>query len=224
MVLQTSAARAATIAGPAGTLEALIDEPAGGIGSRVAVVCHPHPLYGGNMTNKVTHMLAKAFTDVGAVALRFNYRGVGASAGTYDDGRGETADALSVLDWAQREWPAAQLWLGGFSFGGAIAIRAASERDVRILVTVAPAVDRVGVAAAESPRCPWLLVQGDSDDVVDPKQVERWAMNLPVKPHVVMLAGVEHFFHGKLNELRSVVVKWLTKYASPEADAGGGTA
>ena len=150
-----------TIAGPAGDLEALLEIPAGADGTRVAVVCHPHPVYGGTMTNKVVHILAKAFGERGVPAVRFNFRGVGASAGAYDEGEGETQDALAVMDWALQRLPGAALWAAGFSFGGAIAVRAAVARDAKRLVTVAPAVHRFAVDGAQLPRCPWLLVQGD---------------------------------------------------------------
>jgi uncharacterized protein len=202
-----------TISGPAGNLEALLDTPAAAPANAVGVICHPHPLHGGTMTNKVVHTLAKAFNDVGAPAVRFNYRGVGASAGVYDDGNGETEDALAVLDWAARRWPGAQLWLGGFSFGGAIAIRAsvASSHGSRLarLVTVAPAIRRVSVDSNTPPRCPWLIVQGDRDELVDPADIQRWVQALPVQPRLSMLSGVEHFFHGRLNDLRTTVVGWL---------------
>lgn len=197
------------IPGPAGDLEAILDTPADATGTRVAVLCHPHPVYGGTMTNKVVHVLAKAFNEAGISALRFNFRGVGASAGAYDEGNGETDDALAVLDWAQQRWPGAQAWLGGFSFGGAIAIRAASARDVRGLVTIAPAIRRVSVDASLLPRRPWLIVQGDRDELVDAADIQSWAQSLPVPPQLALLQGVEHFFHGRLNELRQVVVDWL---------------
>jgi uncharacterized protein len=197
------------IAGPAGNLEALLDTPANADGSRVAVICHPHPVYGGTMTNKVVHMLAKSFNECGALAVRFNYRGVGASAGAYDDGNGETADALAVIDWAMHRWPDASLWLGGFSFGGAVAIRAAIARAPAALVTVAPAVRRVSVSTAQLPTCPWLLVQGDRDELVDAQDIQRWASALSSPPQLRLLAGVDHFFHGRLNELRDVVTQWV---------------
>jgi uncharacterized protein len=203
-----------TIAGPAGALEALVDTPATPDLTQVAVVCHPHPQYGGTMTNKVVHTLARSFNDLGAPAVRFNYRGVGASAGIYDEGRGETQDALAVLDWAAQRWPGAQLWLGGFSFGGAIAIRAAAVRDVQRLVTVAPAIDRVSVGGA-LPRCPWLLVQGESDELVDARRVQQWAATLQAPPQLALLPGVDHFFHGRLNELREVTVTFLKERAQP---------
>ena len=198
-----------SISGPAGALEALLETPVDADGSRVAVICHPHPVYGGTMTNKVVHMLARAFNERGVPTLRFNFRGVGASAGSYDEGRGETQDALAAIDWALQRWPGAALWTAGFSFGGAIAVRAAVARDAKRLVTVAPAVHRFAVSGAELPRCPWLLVQGDHDELVDAGEIQRWVATLASPPRFVLLPGVDHFFHGRLNELRSVVLNWL---------------
>ena len=209
--------RTLQIPGPAGTLEALLDEPAAlSSPGSVAVVCHPHPLYGGTMTNKVVYSLAKAFNEAGATAVRFNYRGVGASTGAYDEGNGETADAQAVLDWAAQRWPGAKLWLGGFSFGGAVAIRAAATRDVIRLVTVAPAIRRVSVDPGSLPQCPWLIVQGDRDELVDPRDIQQWAQELSEAPRLAMIEGVEHFFHGRLNELRQTVVRWLLELAQLE--------
>ena len=172
------------------------------------------------MTNKVAHMLAKSFNQVATPAVRFNFRGVGASAGAYDDGVGETGDALAVLDWAAKRWPQARLWLAGFSFGGAIAIRAAVERDVARLVTVAPAIGRVQVDAARLPTCPWLLVQGDQDELVNAEDIKRWATSASPGPELRMLSGAEHFFHGRLNELRDVVVDWLRQYRRGSSPRG----
>jgi len=200
-----------TIPGPAGDLEAIVEVPGDADAARVAVICHPHPSYGGTMTNKVVHMLARACNEFGVPAVRFNFRGVGASAGSYDEGVGETEDALAVLDWAANRWSGARLWAGGFSFGGAIAIRAAAGRDVRRLITVAPAIDRIAVDDARLPRCPWLIVQGDADELVDAADVQQWAQALPEAPRVAVLNGVEHFFHGRLNDLRHVVVSWLAE-------------
>lgn len=201
---------ALTIPGPAGTLEALLDVPAViAAPESVAVICHPHPQYGGTMTNKVVYSIARAFNEAGAPSVRFNYRGVGKSTGSYDEGKGETDDAIAVLGWAAQRWPGARLLLGGFSFGGAVAIRAAAARDVVRLVTVAPAIRRVQVAEDSLPQCPWLIVQGDQDELVDPNDIQHWAQALPESPRLVMLSGVEHFFHGRLNELRQVVVQWL---------------
>lgn len=198
-----------SIAGPSGALEALLDAPQDPQHRYVAVICHPHPLHGGTMTNKVAHMLAKSFVSVGATAVRFNFRGVGGSAGEYAHGGGETDDAQAVIDWVQAKWPQAQVWLGGFSFGGAVAIRAASRRAVACLVTIAPAVDRVDVPTAALPKCPWLVVQGDADEVVSALDVNHWLSTLSQTPEVIMLPGVGHYFHGMLNRLKDEVVKWL---------------
>jgi alpha/beta superfamily hydrolase len=179
----------------------------------VAIVCHPHPLHGGTMTNKVVHTLARAFNELGMPAVRFNYRGVGASAGTYADGDGETQDALAVIDWARKRWSTAGIVMGGFSFGGAVAIRAAAEQSIAALITVAPAIRLVPVSATRLPQCPWLIVQGDRDELVDAADVQRWATQLPTPPQIKLLSGVEHFFHGRLNELRESVTAWLRSIA-----------
>lgn len=189
---------------------------------QAAVICHPHPVYGGTMTNKVVHMLAKTFNELGIPSVRFNYRGVGASAGIYDEGNGETDDTIAVLDWAAQRWPAARLSLGGFSFGGAVAIRAAVARNVRRLVTVAPAIRRVDVAVDRLPAGDWLLVQGDRDELVDPQDIQRWAAALASPPQVALLPGVDHFFHGRLNDLREVVLDWVRRTAIGSASYGGG--
>src|SRR5262249_33143391 len=142
----------------AGRIEGLLDDP-DAAPAAVAVVCHPHPLQGGTMQNKVAYMLARAFNDLGAVSLRFNFRGVGASEGTFDRGIGETDDALAAIAWLMTQSPALPLWLGGFSFGSFVALRAQSRRQVSRLVTVAPAVERFATDDLELPACPWLLVQ-----------------------------------------------------------------
>lgn len=203
-----------SIAGPAGNLEGLLEVPAIAVErARVAVICHPHPVYGGTMTNKVVHMLAKSFNELGVSAVRFNYRGVGASSGQFDEGNGETDDTVAVIDWANSRWPDAELWLGGFSFGGAVAIRAAVRREAQRLVTVAPAIQRVAVDVAELPQCPWLLVQGDRDEQVDAADIQRWVQTLASPPEFALLPGVDHFFHGRLNELREVVLQWARQLA-----------
>lgn len=211
------------IPGPVGKLEALLDSPQNADGSRVAVVCHPHPVYGGTMTNKVVHTLAKAFNELGIPALRFNYRGVGASDGTYDEGNGETTDAVAVIDWAMQRWPAARLWLGGFSFGGPVALRAAMRRPAQRLVTVAPAIQKVAVDAANLPKIPWLLIQGDQDELVDAVEVQQWARSLRNPPQLSLLPGVDHFFHGRLNDLREAVLDWARQMdANIDAAANSG--
>lgn len=196
--------------GPAGALEALLSEPedAQGAGA-VAVVCHPHPLHQGTMNNKVVHMLVRTFAQSGIPALRFNFRGVGTSAGAYDEGEGETDDALAAADWLTGRHQGAALWLAGFSFGGYVALRAAGARPCRGLVTVAPAVQRRGFAALVAPPCPWLVVHGDVDEVVPVDEVLAWVNGLYPGPELSVIAGASHFFHGKLTGLRESVAAFV---------------
>jgi alpha/beta superfamily hydrolase len=202
-----------TLEGPVGALEAILEDP-GENASRIAVICHPHPLHGGTMTNKVVHTLARTFNQLGVASLRFNYRGVGASAGTYDEGRGETDDAIAVVDWALGRMPGAHVWLAGFSFGGAVALRTATARVPQRLITVAPAAARENPANVQVPDCPWLVVQGGRDDLIDCRSVQEWVAALQPSPTLVVLPEAEHFFHGRLNELRDAVKNWLEVVSS----------
>jgi hypothetical protein len=201
-----------SITGPAGPIEALIERPPSAVAGIVAVCCHPHPLYGGTMQNKVVHTLARAAQDQGVTSLRFNFRGVGGSGGSHDNGVGESDDAAAVADWCQRELGAAYLWALGFSFGSFVAFRLAAARDAELLVTVAPPVQRFDFARLEVPHCPWLVVQGDADELVDHKSVLGWIQALDPAPEVKILPGAEHFFHGRLTVLRSLVGDWLGRY------------
>lgn len=193
------------IPGPAGQLEALLSDPNQPGPPGFAVVCHPHPLHGGTMHNKVVYTVARAFEDLGMPTLRFNYRGVGASAGRYDNGRGELLDALAVIAYGRARWPHAPLALGGFSFGALVALRASLSEPVAHLVTVAPPVSRPESAIPERPACPWLIVQGDADEIVDHRQVTAYAERFSPPPQLQVLAGVDHFFHGRLRELHEAV-------------------
>jgi alpha/beta superfamily hydrolase len=198
-----------TLSGPAGGLEALIEAaPEEGVPRAFAVICHPHPLYGGNMDNKVVWALARAFGQNGAATIRFNFRGIGARAGGYDEARGETADALAVIRYARTRWPDTPLWLAGFSFGGVVALRAAREAQAALLVTVAPGITKIEPGAGR-PECPWLIVQGDADDVVPADVVLPWAHSLAPAPTVSLIAGAGHFFHGRINELRDTVAAFV---------------
>lgn len=204
-----------SIAGPVGPLEAKLEFPqADGAPRAFGVACHPHPLYGGAMDNKVTHVLARAMVECGAPAFRFNFRGVGASAGQFDHGRGETDDLAAVVAEGRRRFPDAALWLGGFSFGAFVALRGAATLAPAKLVAVAPPVARFELGSVSHPDCDWLLVQGDADDVVPPDAVLSWAarQSTPLqgrRPRVHVLAGAGHFFHGKLHELKPLVIDFL---------------
>jgi alpha/beta superfamily hydrolase len=200
------------ISGPAGDIQAVVEIPDSPDLSHFGVVCHPHPLFGGTLDNKVVYTLARAFERLGAPTIRFNFRGVGSSAGTYSEGIGETEDALAVIAYGRARWPESALWLSGFSFGGAVALRAAATARPQRLVAVAPAVMRLGNLDLSGPltrSCPWLIVQGDADDVLDAGAVLEWASKVSPKPVVNVLPGAGHFFHGQLPQLRAAVLDFL---------------
>ena len=197
------------IDGPVGRLEAMLDTPRDGPMAGSALVCHPHPQHGGTMHNKVTHTLARAFLRQGFQALRFNFRGTEASEGAYDEGVGELDDALAALEWLRARQANGPVWLAGFSFGAAIAVRAAAAIEVDGLVSVAPAVYRFASGMATQPRCPWLIVQGDEDELVAVEETIEWVNGLEPGPELLVLVGAEHFFHGRLVELREAVMDFV---------------
>jgi alpha/beta superfamily hydrolase len=199
--------------GPVGALEAVTSCPSNpGSVNATAVVCHPHPVQGGTMHNKVAYTLARSFNDLGLRTVRFNFRGVGASAGSFADGEGETEDALAVIDWVRGLRPRDEIWLAGFSFGGYVATRAASQRPTAQLVTIAPAVHLYDFAHLPRPAAPWLVVQGDADEVVSVDAVRAWAAQVQPPPDLVVLDGVDHFFHRRLHDLREVLASRLTPH------------
>ncbi|MGI9259080.1 MAG: alpha/beta hydrolase [Gammaproteobacteria bacterium] len=198
------------ILGPAGILEVLKECPKIRSPRGVAVVCHPHPLHGGTMENKVVHTLARAFLAVDCASIRFNYRGVGKSEGGYDDGRGEADDAIAIARWATQQWPDSPLLMAGFSFGAIVAIGVESLLTPIALVAVAPPVKRLP-PQLKQPQCPWLVVQGDEDTVVDTDDVVDWFNSLDPGPELRVMTGSEHFFHGRLTELRENVVEFLDR-------------
>lgn len=199
--MRAAAVHRLEVHGHAGRIEAVWQEgkadPAG-----VAVIAHPHPLHGGTMDNKVVQTLARAFVELGLAAVRFNFRGVGASAGAWDEGRGETEDLMAVAHAAREKLGHLPLTLAGFSFGGCVAARAARRLHPRKLVLVAPAVSRFEVPEA-APET--LVVHGELDDVVPLKDLLDWAR--PQELPVVVIPGGEHFFHGRLHLLKNIVLE-----------------
>lgn len=191
------------LSGPAGQLQARYFEPVKQ-NAPLVVVCHPHPLYQGTMDNKVVHTLVKAFSELGCATLRFNYRGVGESQGDYDEGLGETEDAMAIAAWGKQHWPQSPLWLVGFSFGSYVAARAASLLSVQQLLTVAPAVTRFDFDELDPVACPWWVIQGEADEIVNPEAVFSWTDQHP-QIELTALPEVGHFFHGQLNTLKSLV-------------------
>jgi alpha/beta superfamily hydrolase len=213
--LSRAGAENITLQGSAGRLEAVVEVPAGLTApAAFIVVCHPHPLHGGTMHNKVVTTLARTAHALGAASIRFNYRGVGTSEGAYDNGRGEVDDALAAVAAGRQRWPNAQLWLAGFSFGGIVALRASvreAARPVSRLVTVAPALGREFSDPADIalPGCPWLIVQGDADEVIDGQLVIDWGRRIAPAARLIVLPGAGHFFHGRLGDLQQVVRPFL---------------
>ena len=197
------------IDGPAGRLESILDEPRDGAVSGCAVVCHPHPQHGGTMHNKVAHTLARAFVRLGFRTLRFNFRGTEASEGSYDDGVGELDDALAAVEWLRAGKCDGPLWIAGFSFGAAIAVRAAAPAHADGIVAVAPAIYRFARGVDSLPSCPFLVVQGDEDELVDVDETIEWVNGLEPGPELLVMEGAEHFFHGRLVELREAVMRFV---------------
>ena len=196
-----------SIAGPAGVLECATDLPTGAPRGTV-VLCHPHPQFGGTLDNKVVQTLARAFLQLGYRAVRFNFRGVGGSAGSWDEGRGEIDDALAVIAAERAAHPSLPLALGGFSFGGFVAAQAADRlqaagEPVERLVLIAPATSRFTMPATVAPDT--VLVHGEADDVVPLASTLDWAR--PQALPVIVLPGVGHFFHGQLPLLKQQVVQ-----------------
>jgi len=199
------------IAGPAGRLEAILELSAEHSPLGSVVVCHPHPQHGGTMHNKVAHTLARAFVQLGYAALRFNFRGIENSEGEYDEGMGELDDALAAISWMRARDPGARLWLAGFSFGAAIAVDAAVDTAVDGLVSVAPAITRYASGPLAQPECPWLIVQGDQDELVDVEKTVEWVNGLLPGPELLIISGAEHFFHGRLVELREAIAEFVVE-------------
>jgi uncharacterized protein len=191
------------IEGHAGSIETDISDP--GVTRRgIALIAHPHPLMGGTKDNKVVTTLARSFNTLDYVALRPNFRGVGATAGIHDEGRGETDDLVAVAKFAQHRFGALPLVCAGFSFGSFVQTRVAQRMEIRRLVLVAPAVSRfaTGTVAAGT-----LVIHGELDDVVPLSAVFDWArpQNLPV----VVVPGGGHFFHGRLQVLHRIIAQYL---------------
>lgn len=194
------------LAGPAGRIEATVDLPEAELArAGVAILCHPHPLHGGTLRNKVVTMLDRSLRELGLSTVRFNFRGVGASEGTFDEGDGEMQDLLAVAQWVQRVRPGDALWLAGFSFGSYVVAKAARHLPVKQLILIAPPVQKYPIAALPHPPCPWLVVQGEDDDVVDPQAVFDWVANTLDAPVLVRMPQTGHFFHRKLMDLRGAL-------------------
>ena len=200
------------VAGPAGALECAIDAPAS-TPRGVAVLCHPHPLFGGTLDNKVVQTMARAFAQLGYTSVRFNFRGIGQSQGSWDEGRGEVDDALAVI--AAHRLEGQPLVLGGFSFGGYVASQAAKRLSgiaapAERVVLVGPAGENFDVATVPADS---LVIHGEKDEVVALQAVFDWAR--PQSLAVTVVPGATHFFHGQLTVLKHIILgAWASRPAA----------
>jgi uncharacterized protein len=216
------------IAGPAGRLEALLDEPttcsstgvakdereAGAVSPldpRAAVVVgHPHPIYGGTMHNKVVYRAAKAFCKLGCAVLRFNFRGTGTSQGTFDDGPGELADFRSALDFMRSRYPHAPLWTAGVSFGSWVAMTAgATDERVAVLIGIAPPIDRYDWSAVRTAPKPKFLIQGEADQICPLRSTRVFYQQMVEPKELVVIDAADHLFDGHVSEVGDTVVDLL---------------
>ncbi|MFO8024347.1 alpha/beta hydrolase [Thiohalophilus sp.] len=210
------------IEGPVGKLEVKVEEPDNPApGGAVAVLCHPHPLHGGTLTNKVVHILAATMNRLGATTVRFNFRGVGRSQGEFDNMIGELDDLRAVVEWVREQYPGAPLWLGGFSFGAQVALKMHAQVGAERLLVAAPPLSLYGTDDLPGIAIPWLVIQGSEDEVIDAARVRDWvARQTDNPPRLIWLDGASHFFHGRLNEVREAVIEeWPA--LSPAATAQG---
>jgi len=191
------------IQGPIGPIEAIQALPKEMTVSLFGVICHPHSLHGGTMQNKVVTTISRMFREMGIASIRFNFRGVGDSAGEYDAGIGETEDLLAVLSWVKDHYLDHDICLVGFSFGSFVAYRAASQWPISRLILIAPPVHHYDYIGQPIPKCPWIVVQGEADEVVPPDKVFAWVKSLSKPPTLIRMPNTSHFFHGKLVDLRS---------------------
>ena len=204
-----------SLPGMAGPLEVAIDLPEADVAARplLAVVCHPLTTEGGTLHNKVVTMAARSLRELGVTTLRFNFRGAGASAGSFDEGIGEFDDLRTVVAWARAGRPGHALWLGGFSFGAYVSLRAAAELQPALLLSIAPPAGRWDFDSITVPTMPWLVIQGEADEIVDPPTVYAWLKALdPPQLELVRMPDTSHFFHRKLMDLRGAIKQGVRPY------------
>lgn len=195
-----------TLEGHVGTLEALTVTPTELHTDTLAILCHPHSLHGGSMHNKVITTVARAFRDCGIRSVRMNMRGVGASAGEYDAGIGESDDVLKILEQLQAYTGEVPIILAGFSFGSYVAYRTAQYITPQKLLTIAPGVERYDFSAPY-PTVPWLVYMPDADEVVSPQAVYEWHKTLDPAPELHRFPEASHFFHGRLLALKQMLIE-----------------
>ena len=200
------------IPGPQGQLEALLEEPKGSA-PRVAVVfAHPLPTEGGTMHTKMVFQGAKGLLRSGCAVLRFNFRGVGRSPGEFDRGHGEQEDFRAAVDFMAARYPNLEIWAVGASFGAYVSLRATDALQPDALVSIAPPAGRWDFKAITPPACPWLVIQGEEDEIVEPQAVYDWIDSLKQPPELIRMPETSHFFHRKLMDLRGAIKHAMKAY------------
>jgi alpha/beta superfamily hydrolase len=208
-LLKTPGEHSLMLQGLIGSLEAILNVPQEIITSYVAFLGHPHSLQGGTMNNKVVTTMARVFKELGIPSLRFNFRGVGQSAGGYDDGIGESQDMIALAHKWQQEEPQVQFIFAGFSFGSYVAYRTAAQLAHALLITIAPPVHHYDYREFTPQPSKWVVVQGDADEVVPSSLVLDFAKQSSPPLPVIEFADTGHFFHGKLLELKSQLIECI---------------
>jgi len=200
------------IPGPAGPLEALLDVPEGE-SRAVAVFGHPHPLHGGTMHTKALYQAAKATARIGVAALRFNFRGVGRSAGTFDSGPGEKADFSAAISFVHDRFPDVPIWAAGMSFGSWVAMTVGAEDPrVSLLLGVAPPVDRYDFDVLRTCTLPKFIVHGESDELISIKEIRKFYAQLPEPKELVTIEDANHLFEGKTSLVGEAVEDLLADF------------
>jgi len=199
--------------GPVGRIEAIIKEPDGQV-TRAAIVCHPHPLYGGTMHNKVVFRIARSFQDAGFSVLRFNFRGTGLSEGEHDNGVGEQDDLRAALNFVENKYPDAAIWVAGFSFGAAVMLHAITCDDrMQAIVGAGVPFPKYDFTAVTQCKKPKLFVQGALDEFGSPEELERLVETLDEPKELKIIPDADHFFDGHLTELQQAVSSFIARYA-----------
>ena len=198
--------------GPAGKLEAILWTPTRAGVPTIAVFCHPHPLFGGTLHNKVVYQAAKSLDALGISVLRFNFRGAGLSAGAHDRGQGERGDVQAAIDFLAQEFPNVSLLVGGFSFGSWVGLRVGcADARVKELIGLGMPVNNSDFSYMEKCSKPKLIVQGMNDEHGTPEKLEPVVARIPGDTRIAFVQGADHFFTGHLDQLNQAITAWLTE-------------
>ena len=208
------------ISAPHGRLEAILKEPPAGERRGVALVLHPHPLFGGTMHNKVVFRAAAALNDAGLITLRINFRGVGQSTGEHDEGRGEREDVRAGLDYLSANYSDAEITLCGFSFGARVGLEVGATDDrVLRLISIGTPIDKYDFSFLKECRKPILFVQGDRDEFGDAERLRELIQKIKGPTELTVIKGAGHFFDDQLNELKAAINRWMSQAHSSGRDS-----